>query len=445
MAPPVTSGLVLHLDATTLALAENDPVSTWADQSGLGRDATQATSSKQPRYHADVGDGRPGVEFDGSADCLVCATAQFVSSTDGTWTVFAVAYPLRANSTNNDTLLASDTGSSPRVAQFLRATATAQAQSIAFNTGGTAYTDSTGSNTLALHDRSIFEGVRTATTVETLLNGVSNGTAATAGTPQNGAQSLTVGARHPTSAFFAGWLHEVLVYNRALTSTERDDVRDYLAARWPTLAGTLPFADAFTRSLYTYSGGNLWQPAGPANFALSGNAIVATAPASGTQRFHWGSNGTGVTSWAAPARFSTDVWFNSSAAGNAEIGLRVNNSSENWIAKVVQDGAGACEVRLVVSGVTQGTYAVAPPTSGAPLNLGVAVVADASDPTDFTYYVLVNGSVAITYLHAGAATVATVAPFLGISAGADATFDNAAIEFYDGSLPGGWHLAEVRF
>ena len=427
MAPPVTSGLVFHLDATTLSLSENDPVSTWADQSGLGRDATQATSTRRPRYHADTGDGLPGVEFDGTDDYLEASTAQFVNATDGTWTAFAAVYPLRASSSTNDNILSSDTGSSPRVAQFLRLTATEQLQAIAFNTGGTAYTD--GQTGVTLHKRFVLEAVRDATSVLAGVDGTATASTATAGTPQNGSQVLAVGARPDPSSYFAGWIHEVLLYNRALTSTERDDVRDYLAAKWPKRWSVLPHSDDFTRSLYNYIG-NLWQPTNPTNFTLSGSALVATAPGSGTQRFHWGSSGVADANWPTPAKFSTDVWFNSSAAGEAEIGLRVNNSSENWIAKVVQDGAGACEVRLVASGSTVGTYAVSPPTSGSPLRLGVAVVADAATPTDFTYYVLVNASVVLSSYITGASTVATVSPFVGISPGADATFDSAAIAAY---------------
>lgn len=51
-------------------------VSTWADQSGNGRDLTEATN--RPTLVADAGNGRPGIQFDGVNDKL--ATADFAIS-----------------------------------------------------------------------------------------------------------------------------------------------------------------------------------------------------------------------------------------------------------------------------------------------------------------------------------------------------------------------------
>ncbi len=61
-APPVTTGLKLHLDASTLGLSDNDPVPTWTDVSGEGNNAT--TIEGIPYYKAAGIGGIPTVHFD---------------------------------------------------------------------------------------------------------------------------------------------------------------------------------------------------------------------------------------------------------------------------------------------------------------------------------------------------------------------------------------------
>lgn len=54
--------LLLDLQADEFALSDNDPVATWADQSGNGRDFTQADATAKPTYKAAV-EGYPAVFF----------------------------------------------------------------------------------------------------------------------------------------------------------------------------------------------------------------------------------------------------------------------------------------------------------------------------------------------------------------------------------------------
>lgn len=64
MVSPVTSGLILDLDADAITgLSNNDPVATWEDSSAAGNDATQATPANRPTYQTNVLNGRPVVNF----------------------------------------------------------------------------------------------------------------------------------------------------------------------------------------------------------------------------------------------------------------------------------------------------------------------------------------------------------------------------------------------
>ena len=62
-AAPVTSGLVLHLDADAITgLSDGDTVSTWTDISGSGNSGSAIGA---PSYHTGVVNGKPVVRLDG--------------------------------------------------------------------------------------------------------------------------------------------------------------------------------------------------------------------------------------------------------------------------------------------------------------------------------------------------------------------------------------------
>lgn len=83
--PQVASAtLLLDLRASQLALNDGDPVATWPDASGNGRDFTQ-TGTARPTYRA--GGGVPYVEPDGVDDCM--EGGQFADNLDN-WAVFVV-------------------------------------------------------------------------------------------------------------------------------------------------------------------------------------------------------------------------------------------------------------------------------------------------------------------------------------------------------------------
>lgn len=65
-----SSNMDTWLDASTILGADNDPITAWADISGNGNNATQATAGFQPILKTGIVNGRPIVRFDGSDDRL---------------------------------------------------------------------------------------------------------------------------------------------------------------------------------------------------------------------------------------------------------------------------------------------------------------------------------------------------------------------------------------
>jgi len=65
-----TTNRYFHVKANSLALTDNDPVGTWADQSGNGRDLIQSTAGNKPLYKTNIINGYPSVRFDGTDDYM---------------------------------------------------------------------------------------------------------------------------------------------------------------------------------------------------------------------------------------------------------------------------------------------------------------------------------------------------------------------------------------
>lgn len=64
--PTTITGCKLWLKADVLVLSDGDPVATWPDSSGLGNDATQATSGNRPTFQTnEINTSLPVVRFDG--------------------------------------------------------------------------------------------------------------------------------------------------------------------------------------------------------------------------------------------------------------------------------------------------------------------------------------------------------------------------------------------
>jgi hypothetical protein len=67
--PDAITDLEMWLDADAITgLVNNDPVATWADQSGNANDATQATAGARPVYKTNIVNGLPVVRFDATDD-----------------------------------------------------------------------------------------------------------------------------------------------------------------------------------------------------------------------------------------------------------------------------------------------------------------------------------------------------------------------------------------
>ncbi len=102
---PSTTNLVLWLKADAgVTYDGSNYVSTWADQSGQGHDATQSTTGEKPLYVSNAVNSQPGIRFDGSNDYLTVSGSFAIAQ------VFVVFKSMTAAFNNYGTVLGGSNG-----------------------------------------------------------------------------------------------------------------------------------------------------------------------------------------------------------------------------------------------------------------------------------------------------------------------------------------------
>lgn len=233
--PRSIAGLAQWLDANdagTITLASG-AVSAWADKSGNGRNASQATPANRPT--TTTVNGKTAILFDGVSDGLDFTG---VARTEETWIIAAAQ---AASQTGQRQLLSDGTDGNG-----LSAT-TASVMLFEASFGG--FTEGTdrlrvqwSSNASTPLGPAILSAVRSSAAGGFVyINGTQRGGAVSPFTSSfSTAKSDTmskIGYYSPSLYQFNGWIGEILCYNRALTASERISVERYLGSKWGIAIG----------------------------------------------------------------------------------------------------------------------------------------------------------------------------------------------------------------
>ena len=220
-APPVTAGLKFWTDASdtdSLVKDGDGKVSQWNNLTGLGCPAGQGTAAYQPTYDATGLNGKPALSFSG-ANAL--STAPFMDFSNHTVFVVAQAAAFGGNDilgsgniTTNDVLLMNFGG---RFRGHYWTDTQISADAWSSVRMPTLYEQTVDDATLRLH-----------------MNGVLAQAQAVTGPRYDSAKPVCLGDRSGTSGLwpFVGKMSEVLVFDRALTDSERGQVESYLVSKW---------------------------------------------------------------------------------------------------------------------------------------------------------------------------------------------------------------------
>ena len=215
---------------TTKVSSDGQAIYQTNDKSGNGFNVAQATSSKRPLYKTGIQNGLSVSYYDGD-DALLNASCEIVNA-NGSWTAFAVTKA--TNLTSIHGVLTQDNSAATRLAQFLRYnTTTGYLQSVTFNTVGGVFV---AGKSAYVDGFSILSAVRGTSAIIAYVNGSAGSSVGTTGTPKSGAAQLSVGQSviSATVDLMVGYIGEVIVYNSALSDTDRGTVETYLNTKWTT-------------------------------------------------------------------------------------------------------------------------------------------------------------------------------------------------------------------
>lgn len=234
--PVGVSGCRVWYKADALVLNDGDAVATWTDSSGSGFDATQATAANRPTFKTNILRTRPVVRFDGTNDRLLAS----LGTLNAPYTVFVVAkfaqtnqpasdydyvYVIGADSPDSCSSISRLAASNPYGANdaYYSYSGTEPLQVGPVISGGVFHLFSQIQDTGATKHKLWLDGA--SQTVDNYPNNIST----------NGELGLGVWRPGPLN-FLNGDIAEFLVYDSALSTTDRQAVENYLTAKY--------FADA---------------------------------------------------------------------------------------------------------------------------------------------------------------------------------------------------------
>nr|HPN67518.1 LamG domain-containing protein [bacterium] len=245
--PNSISGLAMWLKADSITgLNDNDTVSNWPDSSGNNRYAAQSTSSYQPIYKTNVLNGQPVIRFDGADDALPIMDSNPQSMTS--ISMFMV-HQINSGATSSSyypLILGGDGNTTGQYLGFETQNSYSGSSADIVDVFGGYGNDAraTLKNEAAFGSWKMWSTVSQNTVFNTKM--YVNGTPATmssTGTDQNLSVKIStaagdnwgnIGGTHysVSPSFYKGDIAEVLIYNRALSDTERRTVEQYLANKY---------------------------------------------------------------------------------------------------------------------------------------------------------------------------------------------------------------------
>lgn len=247
--PRTNLGLWLKPEFITVSAGK---VSQWSDLSGSSNDATQATGTNQPSQVTNSLFGYQAVSFGGTNSYM--SLPSFLTNLTSGLSIFTVISP-NTSSAAKTVITASPSAASVNDLTALEINST----TVTFkaNNGATTGSIASSSGAVATTKYQILDVVHSGAATASMR--VNSNDIATTGTIQNLANTARSVAyigtdKNKTSGtFFGGKVAEMLVYTRAVTSTERSAIEAYLSNKYQFGQSTATAAPVFSTAAGTLS------------------------------------------------------------------------------------------------------------------------------------------------------------------------------------------------
>ena len=239
--PTTISGLKLWLDAgdpnylftstfcTIKVSNSSDPVACWGDKSGNNYNAIQAIRGNQPLYITNVLNGKPVVRFNGSSSYLNGVTIPGLNSTS--MSIFVVMSG--ASTALSDWSSPFNIGCYPSQFAFARWLSNGTFEVANTGMGSAGLYSTPGSFPNSGFPYTVFEYVKNFNVASTIyangayLNSVASGAGFT-----NGNYSIGENNGGCYYSYYAGDIAEMIIYNSALSTADRQSVENYLKTKY---------------------------------------------------------------------------------------------------------------------------------------------------------------------------------------------------------------------
>jgi hypothetical protein len=226
--PADISNLYLWLDAddaSTFTYSSGVVISQWNDKSGNGRNATQATVSRQPTRATSPA----RVVFDGSND-VINTSATY----DGN--IFTTFVVCRFSSTTQQTLIGFGTGGTQIYFPFYDGASGPKTFYLQTDAGFGTFSDTVPASSIEVEIRYDGTGSTKADKMKFRYEGSDRTLSFTGSivtTLARSGQSTSLGAFNTSASLpLNGYISEIVTYNKVLSGTELTQVRNYLGAKW---------------------------------------------------------------------------------------------------------------------------------------------------------------------------------------------------------------------
>jgi hypothetical protein len=260
------NGLMLWLKADTGVTLTSNKVSSWSDQSGSGNTATQTVAANRPTVVASAINGLPAVKFASATSQFLKLPAGMANFSSGA-SIFAIVSPTTfptaarildfGNGSASDNLLIQEPSSNAAAL---------------YTYNGSSPTSVTGSSALTANQYQLLEAVDGSGTATLYTNAVQQAQ----NTSMNSLNNITrannfIGQASAGGSYFNGEIAEILVYNRAVTASEKASIEGYLLSRYQQLALTTVVPPILSAATSTFSA-----PAQVALAAPAGETVYFT-------------------------------------------------------------------------------------------------------------------------------------------------------------------------
>jgi hypothetical protein len=233
--PIPKSGLSLWLKADAGVTLSGSNVTAWADQSGNGNNASVENSGEEPTFVSSFSNSKPAIQFDGETQLLLVADS---SSLDFLNTSIFIVLKRTGDGTGNEvTFMKNGSSLDANAVYWNCARLGGGNSSFTVNVEGSRPDLDTNTD-LTFGNPTILELTYNGTNSFIYTNGTQTATYGyTSGNIETTTGPLQIGGynqsfNNPNGELFNGQIAEVIMYNRAVTGTERQQVEAYLGNKY---------------------------------------------------------------------------------------------------------------------------------------------------------------------------------------------------------------------